>query len=32
MAGVEALRLHSRNSNEPGWLDYSINETKGKLR
>src|SRR5438105_8234885 len=28
---LEALRVRCRNSNERGWLDYSINETNSKL-
>jgi alkyl sulfatase BDS1-like metallo-beta-lactamase superfamily hydrolase len=29
---LENLRDHCKNSNERGWLDYSINETKSKLK
>ena len=29
---LQNLREQSRNSNEVGWLDYSINETRGKMK
>jgi alkyl sulfatase BDS1-like metallo-beta-lactamase superfamily hydrolase len=28
---LEILRTRCKNTNERGWLDYSIRETKGKL-
>lgn len=31
LKALEELRARCRNSNERGWLDYSINETNGKL-
>jgi alkyl sulfatase BDS1-like metallo-beta-lactamase superfamily hydrolase len=32
LKALEYLRDQSKNSNERGWLDYSIRETKAKLR
>jgi alkyl sulfatase BDS1-like metallo-beta-lactamase superfamily hydrolase len=32
LKALEYLRDQSKNSNEGGWLDYSIRETQGKLR
>jgi alkyl sulfatase BDS1-like metallo-beta-lactamase superfamily hydrolase len=32
LKALENLRDHCKNSNERGWLDYSINETQAKLR
>jgi alkyl sulfatase BDS1-like metallo-beta-lactamase superfamily hydrolase len=32
LKALENLRDHCKNSNERGWLDYSINETKTKLK
>ncbi len=32
LKALEELRRRCRNSNERGWLDASINQTKGKLR
>jgi alkyl sulfatase BDS1-like metallo-beta-lactamase superfamily hydrolase len=31
LKALEALVAQSRNSNERGWLDYSVRETKAKL-
>jgi hypothetical protein len=31
LKALQFLRDRSRNSNERGWLDYSIGVTKGKL-
>ena len=31
LKALEFLRDRCRNSNERGWLDYSIDETQGKL-
>jgi alkyl sulfatase BDS1-like metallo-beta-lactamase superfamily hydrolase len=32
LKALEDLREHCKNSNERGWLDYSINETKSRLK
>jgi alkyl sulfatase BDS1-like metallo-beta-lactamase superfamily hydrolase len=32
LKALETLRDHSQNSNERGWLDYSINEVNAKLK
>ncbi len=32
LKALELLRDQSKNSNERGWLEYSIRETKGKLK
>jgi alkyl sulfatase BDS1-like metallo-beta-lactamase superfamily hydrolase len=32
LKALEYLRERSKNSNERGWLEYSIRETKGKLK
>ena len=32
LAALENLRDHCKNSNERGWLDYSVNETQVKLK
>jgi hypothetical protein len=32
LKALEYLRDQSKNSNERGWLEYSIRETKAKLK